>query len=629
MTIRIQISLTIYFTLVSIIGTLGNGVILLAYGNRWNSSRSTSVIFILILACVDLWTCLIVVPTIAIMEYRDFDVPTPICRFYSFSKNLIIISSFIMSFIALDRFLTIAIPHHRLLNPRRVKALLTLFISIGIGLGTITALAFSTQSNKEYYSINYDCILANGTYIINNYKEASLEADRNSSLSSDIIESISEQLPDGANLTNYTFEYKSTSLRCFADTSIISESLRDLLKNLSNKVFFTLIGIVTIFYSITFVLALQRQNPRIRALKKSLNILNKFDSYSTTKLNQRGTDSIVSIQSPLSSSGTPTTTTRTTTTTTTSLSPKQTSIILSELNYSNDNLLSKQTSIKSCNIIDDKQYEMSNIMNNDDSDDANNSSPLMLRKTIKYKKKTQQDHHTSISDGTSDDLQPSIEKLHSTKQVSFQIDNHRNTLTNELNQRSSISSNIFNSDLDVNNDMYYKLPCPCSTTRQFLIKFHFARPSSQLNQWLCCCCCRKNQSSLKHHLSIESQNQDETTKVLTPPIQNTRTTPSQSETLRKQLHRHRLRQIRMASTFLIITVSFVLFYLPSILNAERIIKSPIMIYYLYLCTHALNPIIYCFMNPNLRAYVSSMFNCRTRQKEQNIGKGGRTSIFDR
>lgn len=110
-----------YFVLVAIIGTLGNGVILFAYGNRWSSSKSTSVVYILVLACFDLWTCLIAVPTIAIMEYRDFDVPTLICRFYSFSKNLIIISSFIMSFVALDRFLNIALPHSRLLNPRRVK----------------------------------------------------------------------------------------------------------------------------------------------------------------------------------------------------------------------------------------------------------------------------------------------------------------------------------------------------------------------------------------------------------------------------------------------------------------------------------------------------------------------------
>jgi 7 transmembrane receptor (rhodopsin family) len=116
-----NLGLMAYFVLVASIGTLGNGIILLAYGNRWNSSKSTSVIFILILACVDLWTCLIVVPTIAVMEYRDYEVTTLFCRFYSFSKILIIISSLIMSFIALDRFLNIALPHYRLLNPRRVK----------------------------------------------------------------------------------------------------------------------------------------------------------------------------------------------------------------------------------------------------------------------------------------------------------------------------------------------------------------------------------------------------------------------------------------------------------------------------------------------------------------------------
>ena len=121
MTSIVNIRLLTYLILVSIIGTLGNGIILLAYGNRWNSSKSTSVVFILILACFDLWTCLITVPTIAILEYRDFDVPTFLCRFNAFSKNLIIISSFIMSFVAIDRFLNIALPHYRLLTPRRVK----------------------------------------------------------------------------------------------------------------------------------------------------------------------------------------------------------------------------------------------------------------------------------------------------------------------------------------------------------------------------------------------------------------------------------------------------------------------------------------------------------------------------
>ena len=81
----------------------------------------------------------------------------------------------------------------------------------------------------------------------------------------------------------------------------------------------------------------------------------------------------------------------------------------------------------------------------------------------------------------------------------------------------------------------------------------------------------------------------------------------------------------MAVTFLLITVSFVLFYLPSILNAERIMTSPLMIYYLYLCTHALNPIIYCFMNLSLRTYVLSVLKCRTPERKRSFTFGTTTT----
>jgi hypothetical protein len=443
--------------------------------------------------------------------------------------------------------------------------------------------------------------------------EIFLDPDQNSSLSLDTINLVTEQIsiPDGANITIVNLAYISTSERCFADTSIISETLREILKHVSNKVFFTLIGIVTIFYTITYVLVLHRQNPRIRALKKSLNVLNKFNSHPSNKSNQKIIEPIVVIQHPSPSSiKQPTTTT---------------TILLNEINPSNDHhLLSKQISIKSPTNTNEQQYEISKFNNNDDSDDQNLPSPAILRKGTKTK--SQEQKKISISENTSDDLQPSIEKLNNTKQVSFRIENHRNTLTNEQNKHLSISNVSLNGDLDSNNDMYYKLPCPCSTTRQFLIKFHFARPSFELNKSLCCCCIKKS-TSIKHHRSITSQTEDETLTILSSSKQNNHSSTLNSDTLRRQLHRHRLKQIRMASTFLIITVSFVLFYLPSILNAERIIKSPIMIYYLFLCTHALNPIIYCFMNPSLRAYVISMFNCRRKHKKGNIR--GQTSFFER
>ncbi|CAF3617466.1 unnamed protein product [Adineta steineri] len=598
----INFSLMVYFIVVAIIGTLGNGVILFAYGHRWSSSKSTSVIFILILACVDLWTCLIVVPTIAIMEYRDFAVPTTICRFYSFSKNLIIISSIIMSFIALDRFLSIALPHCRLLNPRRVKSLLILIIAIGIGLGTVTALAFSTQPSANNYLTNVSVTSSNGSSIIMYNKEVAFRIDHNISLSNTtdlIIEQL--EISDGANVTIFDLEYRSTLKQCFADTSIMPEAIREILKSSSNKAFYTLVGIVTIFYTITFVLALRRQNPRIRALKKSLHVLNKFDSYPSPKSsNQRPADSVVSIR-PSSCPPTVITTTL----------PKQT-ITQSHINTN------------------EQHYEMSGFSQQDDSDDQNLSSPTILRKTEQIKNNTE--NNISISEGTSDELQPASEKLNSIKQVSFQIENRRNTLKKEQNQHLSVSSTLLNGELDINNDMYYKLPCPCSTTRQLLIKFHFIRPVITCSKWFCCCHrCIKNPSSTNHLTSSVGQPEDESGTTLTSNVPNspTSTSTTNSDTLRRQLHRHRIQQLRMASTFLIITVSFVLFYLPSILNAERIIKSPIMVYYLYLCTHALNPVIYCFMNPSLRTYVLSIVRCPSRKRSGSHIGGGGHSFFER
>lgn len=418
----------------------------------------------------------------------------------------------------------------------------------------------------------------------------SLSLDSNNSLTNETFEQLTEEIsiPDGANLTILNFEYKSTAKRCFADTRIISETVRDVLKHVSNKTFFTLIGIVTIFYTITFVLALQRQKPRIRALKKSLNVLNKFNSQPSMKTNPQPIDSIVTIQNQINCSPITTTTVAT---------------------HSKDKINGKA---------DIQQYEMDKFLNNnDDSNESSSPVPLPpLKKVDKSRKK-----QTSISDGTSDELQPSTEKLNSIKQVSFHLDNRRQT-RNKLLSTSTASLKV---DSNGANDTYYKLPCPCSTTRQFLIRFHFIRPSNQISKWFCCSSCMKKPTSLNLHNSIVNSAEDETITILSPSIPISNSSTSHSDALRKQLHRHRLKQLRMASTFLIITVSFVLFYLPSVLNAERIIKSPIMIYYLFLCTHALNPIIYCFMNPSLRAYVISMFNCRDQQQKGNIR--ARQSLF--
>jgi hypothetical protein len=462
-------------------------------------------------------------------------------------------------------------------------------------LGLLTALAFSSTPYRESYLANYTLTLSNESSILRNEShQISITYEQKNAPSYDLTNIMHEQIsiPDDVKITNTNLTYISTHEICFADTSIISETIREILRHISNKFFFISIGIVTILYTITFILALQRQNPRIRALKRSLNVLNKFDSYPSNRhpinphqQQRQGNDCTASSHSPLYSSV-----------------KTKPSLIESKHLSTNDN----------------QQYEMTNFISTDELDDQ------------QFLNKPKREFHISISEATSIDLPSSTEKFSNMKQVSFQVANSDEILINNDKQHLSSLSNSFETGLDQNNETYYKFPCPCSTTRQLLIKFHFAQPTLDINQWLCCCCCRKKPLPLStdQHLSVVNPTEDETSKILSPTPAQQHTSTTNSETLRRQLHRHRIQQIRMASTFLLITVSFVLFYLPSILNAERYIKSPSWIYYLYLWTHALNPIIYCFMNVSLRTYVLSMFKCQTKQRKRNMTCGA-TTVFER
>ncbi|CAF1575674.1 unnamed protein product, partial [Didymodactylos carnosus] len=200
--------------------------------------------------CVDLWICAVVIPCIAIMEYNEFNVNTSLCRFYSFSKIIIIISSFIMSAIAFDRFFIIAFPHHRVMTPHLIKILLTIVVLIALCLGILISLAFSTQKWSNII-LNFD---KNTTIYFN------LPFDQTKSI------------------INLNYTHIENYSRCFSDTTIITERVRDTLKRVTNIIFFILVVIVSILYTATYILALRRQAPRLRALKKNIYILDRYAS---------------------------------------------------------------------------------------------------------------------------------------------------------------------------------------------------------------------------------------------------------------------------------------------------------------------------------------------------------------
>lgn len=440
------------------------------------------------------------------------------------------------------------------------KFLSILFISISIGLALLTALAFSSGPYKDLYVVHYSLAQSlNGGEIVNKSKEILVfRAQKNATSFLDSSLSIPSQvtIPAGAALKNVEIEYKSTIMRCFADTSIISENVREVLRHISSKVFYISIGIVAILYTATFILALHRQNPRIRALKKSLNILNQFDSYSNVNSTRR---------------------------------------------HSSPSGICFRTQRDST-----RQKRQRKFSNPREFGQIGNQSQM------------------SISDETSDDPQLLAEKIQQNKQVSFQLEkiNDESNVEKENPKALTIDENL------------YQIRFPWSSKRKYFVKIEFAEPKIGLRKFCssCCfCCSSRDASNEESRTSISFSNEEESSVIINSLRTSGAASASalNSEILRKQLHRHRLKQIRMASTFLLITVSFVLFYLPSILYSERLIKSSLIIYYLYLSTHAFNPIIYCFMNIKIRAYVFSFLKCQRRPSRKNLNQPCQTGALDR
>ena len=56
----------------------------------------------------------------------------------------------------------------------------------------------------------------------------------------------------------------------------------------------------------------------------------------------------------------------------------------------------------------------------------------------------------------------------------------------------------------------------------------------------------------------------------------------------------------------VVTVAFIIAYLPSWLMAFQVIDFNVIIFYVYFSNHIVNPIIYAFMNPAFRRSLKDL-----------------------
>lgn len=131
-----------YLSLLSVIGTGGNSIVMYVFSSKRDQLIST--IFILVLAIVDFSTCLVVIPYTVFMEYHDFHVRNDaVCKIYMFLvTSNVPFSSLIMVAIAIDRYLSICHPLANVLDPTRAKVIVVALAAFATVQGVCVSLQF-------------------------------------------------------------------------------------------------------------------------------------------------------------------------------------------------------------------------------------------------------------------------------------------------------------------------------------------------------------------------------------------------------------------------------------------------------------------------------------------------------
>lgn len=138
----------------SVIGTIGNAMVLYVYVRKRNKLAST--VFIITLACTDFVTCILIIPYTIMLEYVQYYIKYDfLCKSYMFLiTSNVPFSAFIMMAIAIDRYLCICHPFSHVLNTSRAKLVISVLAAVAIVLGIITALNYGVYSISKRSFVN-------------------------------------------------------------------------------------------------------------------------------------------------------------------------------------------------------------------------------------------------------------------------------------------------------------------------------------------------------------------------------------------------------------------------------------------------------------------------------------------
>ncbi|KAL8593416.1 hypothetical protein ACOMHN_067237 [Nucella lapillus] len=159
-----MIALLTVLSLFTVVGSVGNGLVLFVFSRV--RDKTTAQIFILALALIDLFTCMVIIPFTMFVEYTRYDIKYDfLCKLYQFLiTSKVPLSAFIMVAIAFDRYFCICLPLKKIITPWRTKVVivsLALFASI---LGVMTSLAYGVYQVYNPNDTEMPTAMINNTF---------------------------------------------------------------------------------------------------------------------------------------------------------------------------------------------------------------------------------------------------------------------------------------------------------------------------------------------------------------------------------------------------------------------------------------------------------------------------------
>lgn len=122
-------------TVVSLVGLVGNALVIFVYAQK--NDKQTATLFILILSSADFVVCLVIVPFTIFLEASHWRLSIDfLCKaYFVLNTTNTIFGSVLISAIALDRYLCICHPFSRLMTVPRARALVTVLACLSFLLG--------------------------------------------------------------------------------------------------------------------------------------------------------------------------------------------------------------------------------------------------------------------------------------------------------------------------------------------------------------------------------------------------------------------------------------------------------------------------------------------------------------